>query len=96
MTLRLPADEADMVLPSGTPLGFASSGAKLMLECRREEVSLAFEARGAESWLPPASGGGKYSRDCCGGAVDDGETSESEAWGVLRDGTETCAVLSIL
>jgi hypothetical protein len=49
-----------MVLPNGAPLGFASSAAKLMLECRREEVSLAFEARGAEFWLPLASGVGKY------------------------------------
>lgn len=60
MALRLPADEADMVLPNGAPLGFASSVAKLMLECLREEVSLAFEARGAEFWLPLASDGGKY------------------------------------
>lgn len=58
---RLPIDEADIVLINGAPLGFASSVAKLMLECRREEVSLALEARGTEFWLPLASDGGKYS-----------------------------------
>lgn len=60
-TRGLPAEEADAVFLNGAPLGFGSSVAKLMLECRLEEASLALEARGTEFWLPLASEGGKYS-----------------------------------
>lgn len=54
-------DEPEVVLCNGAPSGFGSAVAKLSFDCRREEVSLALEARGIEFWLPLASDGGKYS-----------------------------------